>query len=117
MPGTLRISADPNHVREILINVMQNAVDILLQDNGLIHCFPVHSAESYSKIQIEDNGRGIPETLQKEIFNPFFTTKSQGTGLGLAIARALARANHGDLILDKSDESGTIFSILFKNAK
>ncbi len=115
VPETTQIVADPNHIREILLNVLQNAVDILPEEKGRIGCSLSKSTKTETILLIGDNGPGIPDNIQREIFNPFFTTRTQGTGLGLSIARALARANHGDLILKKSDKDGTIFSIVFSN--
>ena len=66
----------------------------------------------WHEIKIADNGPGIPEHLQKDLFVPFgITTKGGGSGLGLAIAQELAKAHKGNILLEKSDLHGTVFSI------
>jgi two-component system sensor histidine kinase FlrB len=58
-----------------------------------------HNNDVY--ISIKDNGPGIPTELQEQIFDPFYTTRTQGTGLGLAVVQAVAKA-HGGLVQLKS---------------
>jgi signal transduction histidine kinase len=68
--------------------------------------------EHQTNIDIADNGTGIPEKIRERLFQPFAgTTRTGGSGLGLAIARDLARAHGGDVILLKSDSTGTQFRV------
>ena len=69
--------------------------------------------ENWVQVDIEDEGRGVPEEIQAKIFDPFFTTKApgQGTGLGLNISRSLVVQRHqGRLSLD-SRPGNTRFSV------
>ena len=71
------------------------------------------------RIEISDDGDGIPESVQNHLFEPFFTTEKSGTGLGLYIARELADANGAKLqyrSLDSGNESGSQFIMHLKKA-
>ena len=63
-------------------------------------------------ISLQDNGPGIPETNQKKVFEPFFTTESRGTGLGLAVVKAVVNAHNGIINLESTLGVGSTFSIL-----
>ena len=62
-------------------------------------------------IQIEDNGPGVPDSLQPHLFDPFVTTKRTGTGLGLALVAKIIR-DHGGIIECESQSKRTIFRVL-----
>jgi signal transduction histidine kinase len=64
-------------------------------------------------VQVEDNGQGIPETLQRNVFDMFFrgNTKSSGTGLGLYIVRNAVEKSGGRVILESEENRGTIFTV------
>jgi signal transduction histidine kinase len=68
-------------------------------------------------IEISDTSGGIPESEQPFLFDPSKSSKKGGTGLGLAIAHQLAQSMEADLVLSKSDKSGSVFSISFKAIK
>jgi signal transduction histidine kinase len=64
------------------------------------------------RIEVWDNGSGIPAEIQDSVFQPFFTYgKSEGTGLGLAIAKRIVEDHGGDLFLDAGEKTGTSFKI------
>ena len=62
-------------------------------------------------IFIKDNGPGIPKKLQEQIFDPFYTTRTQGTGLGLAVVQAVAKAHDGNVQLESNQGRGTVFKV------
>ena len=62
-------------------------------------------------ISLKDNGPGIPAELQEQIFDPFYTTRTQGTGLGLAVVKAVAKAHGGDVELKSSASKGCTFKV------
>ena len=66
------------------------------------------------RVEIQDNGTGIPKDVLPKIFDPFFTTKEigQGTGMGLAISYKIIREHGGEIRVDTEEGVGTIFSIL-----
>jgi signal transduction histidine kinase len=61
------------------------------------------------RIEVADNGPGIPGDVIERVFDPMFTTKADGVGLGLSISREFARAAGGDLFVKESGPSGTCF--------
>ena len=69
------------------------------------------------RIDISDNGLGIPEAIQTKLYDPFFTTKpvGKGTGLGLAISRQIVTNHHGELLCESQTGRGTTFSIELPN--
>ena len=60
-------------------------------------------------MRVRDNGGGIPAELQKNIFSPFYTTKSEGMGMGLNICRSIIEFHHGQLWVEPNPEGGSIF--------
>lgn len=69
------------------------------------------------KLTIEDNGKGIPDTIKEKIFQPFFTTKptGEGTGLGLSLSYDIVKAHGGDFKVESVEGEKTIFTILLPN--
>lgn len=65
------------------------------------------------KIEISDNGPGMPEKVVSRLFEPFFTTKEvgKGTGLGLSIAHNIVVAHRGDISVRSRQGEGTVFTI------
>ena len=62
-------------------------------------------------IALIDNGPGIPSERQEQIFDPFYTTRTQGTGLGLAVVQAVAKAHGGNVQLESSPGNGCVFKV------
>jgi two-component system, NtrC family, nitrogen regulation sensor histidine kinase NtrY len=99
---TLTLSADPDQLEQMLINLLANAVDASLANGS--HPVRVEWSLGSANLQIiiEDRGLGIanPENL----FVPFYTTKAAGSGIGLALAQQIARAHGGDISLVNRDD-------------
>jgi signal transduction histidine kinase len=103
--------ADPGHLKEIVLNLVQNAVQAQ-PDGGEIR-FEAVEEQNTITLRIGDAGPGIPENMQTDIFRPFFTTREKGTGLGLSIVRRLVEANGGTIRLVPSHSEGAQFEINF----
>ncbi len=95
------------------MNILSNAIDALAATKN-----PEISVHTYLKdkviiVEIGDNGMGIPEKIQKDIFNPFFTTKDvgSGTGLGLSITISIVQEHGGDIKVKSEPGKGTMFII------
>ncbi|MFH1843111.1 MAG: PAS domain S-box protein [bacterium] len=120
------VTADPNQIDQILINLAVNARDAM-PDGGLLLIategfqFDEESCQSYPDIkpgeyvllQVSDTGCGMDEATQERVFEPFFTTKEpgHGTGLGLATVYGIVRQNHGAINIHSEPNAGTTINI------
>jgi two-component system sensor histidine kinase PilS (NtrC family) len=115
-PADTRIRIDPSQLRQVLDNLIDNAVYHFKGDRqGLrLHIQGGTSPESGGPfLEISDNGPGIDEETRRHIFEPFFTTGHTGSGLGLYIARELCECNRARLEYVPTLETGCRFRISF----
>jgi signal transduction histidine kinase len=109
--SVIEADADAAQLFRILLNILRNAGEALAEKGGTIAVTAARDGNT-TNIDIADNGTGIPEKVRERLFQPFAgTTRAGGSGLGLAIARDLARAHGGDVVLLKSDSTGTQFRV------
>jgi len=112
-PDISQIQADENQVRQILMNVIINAIQAIPK-KGEIKIKTEKAllkGESAMKLIIEDSGIGIPEKDFSQIFDPFFSTKEKGSGLGLSIVYKLIEAHQGEVKVESREGEGTKFVI------
>ena len=114
----LKVSIDAAQIRQVLINLVQNAAESIGQ-NGIVRLRArrdrkrLTQAESNVVIlEVIDSGKGIPPEVQKRLFDPFFTTKDTGTGLGLSIAASIVQKHGGALQYQTQVHHGTTFGIV-----
>ena len=108
---TIEIDADAAQLFRILLNILRNAGEALAEKGGTIRVTAARGGNA-THIDIADDGAGIPEKIRERLFQPFAgTTRTGGSGLGLAIAHDLAHAHGGDVSLEKSDATGTLFRV------
>jgi len=124
----LLIKGDATQVHQILMNLMNNAVDAVEDvdkpcltiklgtfdvDEQMIKTYPDCNAGAYARLSVADNGYGIAQHNINNIFDPFFTTKgmSKGTGLGLAMVIGAIQTHHGFIDVQSTQGQGTIFQI------
>jgi len=95
LPGApLEVVWDRDMVKRALINIVDNAIGAL-EGRGAIRV--ALRAEGPSvRLEVQDDGPGVPEASREHLFEPYFSTKQKGTGLGLAIVRRIAQDHHGD---------------------
>ncbi|MCA9711100.1 MAG: PAS domain S-box protein [Myxococcales bacterium] len=97
---------DVEKIRQVLLNLIKNAAEAMPGGGHLR--LRVTESQSHVRIEVQDNGVGVPPDLS--IFDPFVTSKPDGTGLGLPVALQIAQA-HGGMLYHRSDpdERGTTF--------
>jgi two-component system, NtrC family, sensor kinase len=110
--GAAQADTDPGLLRQILVNLITNAVDALPADGGHIRV-EAEPQGSAVAIAVADDGMGIAAEDAARIFEPFYTTKGRGkgTGLGLAICRELATALGGRITVDSAPGRGSTFTV------
>jgi signal transduction histidine kinase len=110
---TPMISADPDQLRQVLWNLVSNAIQAMEGGGKLtVAARPALPDEGDGVVfLVGDTGGGIPHDVVHNIFNPFFTTKAKGTGLGLPIVHAIVEKHGGSIQLDNREGKGVIFSV------
>ncbi len=109
----------PGHVQQVVMNLVQNAVDALGDMPDPTVRVGLSSTDEHSVLTVCDNGPGIPDDQMTAVFDPFFTTKDvgKGTGLGLSISHKIAEEHGGTLTLDKSDLGGACFRLTLQKGE
>lgn len=115
--GAPRCLVDPHHFRQILWNLLVNALESMPEGGEVMvrvrEIVLSSGGESEVRIDVEDTGCGIREDLLDRIFEPFFTTKDTGTGLGLSIVYQLVQNLNGRLEVSRGRDCGSTFSLFF----
>lgn len=109
--GTVRhILGRGNELREVLTNLIFNAVDAI-RDNGVIRVRTgIHAGRVFASVS--DDGIGIPPEVREKVFQPFFTTKGKrGSGLGLSISCGIIERHEGEIVLESEVGRGSTFTI------
>jgi signal transduction histidine kinase len=113
-PQLSEVSADGDQLRQVLLNLVTNALDAMPEGGQLVlRTRPVFGADGLVSVQVQiaDTGLGIPPEDLRRLFDPFFTTKGpgQGTGLGLAICQRIVKAHKGSIEVQSEQGQGTTF--------
>jgi PAS domain S-box-containing protein len=113
--GTVRVSADPDKLRQVLLNVLLNATQSVTGDGAVT--IAAENAEAFVVLSVSDTGCGMTAEQSEKIFSPFFTTKEKGTGLGLAVAQKLIEAHGGSIEVNSQVDVGSTFRIRLPRAE
>ena len=107
------IMCSPSQINQVFLNIITNAAHAMGERGNLILRTELHDAKTV-RIEIQDDGGGIPANVVSKIFDPFFTTKpiGEGTGMGLSISYKIIEAHGGKILVDTEPGIGTTFSIL-----
>lgn len=115
IPAAMVMRADPEQMYRVLSNLIRNARQALAAkgQDGMISIAAQESEDEWT-LRVQDNGPGLPLKAREHLFQPFQGgVRKGGFGLGLAISAELVRGHGGRLMLEKSDESGTVFALHF----
>jgi len=110
--------ADPLQLKQVLINLIQNAADSIEEGTGTVTLQARDESSGRGvkavkrvTLEVEDSGSGMTPEVQERLFDPFFSTKENGTGLGLAIAAKIIEQHKGTLDFETRLGHGTVFRI------
>jgi signal transduction histidine kinase len=112
-PAPLELMADPGQLEQALINLLKNAFEATAGAPGQAWVTAHLARGARLRIEVGDDGPGVPEALAGHIFTPFFTTKKQGGGIGLAMVRQLIHENGGTVRYARPVGHGARFVITF----
>lgn len=123
--GLPEAAADGFQVRQVITNLVLNALDAMEGKRGVLTLRTEHlrldaeqaehyalEAGDYVKVVVEDTGTGIAPAARERLFEPFFSTKAPGRGMGLAAAAGIVRTHRGWLGIDSTSEHGTRFGVV-----
>ncbi len=108
-----RFQIDGHLVRQAFVNLLVNALQAMPRGGTVtVRALPEEKAgQLWARIEVRDEGDGIPAVAAERIFQPFFTTKATGTGLGLAVVKRIIDAHHGQVTVQARAEGGTTFIV------
>jgi signal transduction histidine kinase len=125
-PDLPRVAIDPEQLRQVLMNLMRNAVQAM-KGRGMVSVGSrvrfgrgtrggQRSEEPFVELTVTDNGPGISQQVLENIFLPFFTTKDRGTGLGLAISQRIVQNAGGRIEVRSYEGKGSTFAVVLPAA-
>ncbi len=113
-PPDMMITADPDLVDQVVINMILNAMDAVKgRSDAEISVLATINNSNRVVIDIKDNGVGIKPDIMDKIFMPFFTSKKNGSGIGLSLSRQIMHLHKGSVTVKSIPGEGTIFSLTF----
>ena len=109
----IHIQADRSQLKQVFGNLFKNAIEAMLGTGEIyVRTELVQKVQRlYCRIQVQDNGPGIPADQRQKVFEPYHTTKLHGTGLGLSIVERIIFDHKGEIWFETAEEQGTTFLI------
>jgi two-component system C4-dicarboxylate transport sensor histidine kinase DctB len=115
-PREVAVLGDRRRIEQVLVNLIQNALDALEGRPGGALTVQLEADAAYGRVVVSDNGPGLTPEAERALFTPFATTKAQGLGLGLVISRDIARELGGALEGGSNPEGGARFVFSLRRA-
>lgn len=109
-PALCRIQADPDRLKQVLLNLYLNAVHAIGRD-GVITVAVRECGDGRVKVSVADSGNGMTAEQLQAIFTPYFTTKADGTGLGLAVVQNIVEQHGGTIHAESAPGEGALFTL------
>lgn len=114
VPNDIKITADPDLIDQVLINLVLNAIDAVKDiKNPKIVITASLNKNGHPTINVYDNGNGVKPDIIDKIFMPFFTSKKTGSGIGLSLSRQIMSLHKGVISVKSKAEEGTTFTLTF----
>lgn len=117
---SLELRADPRRLRQVVVNLIQNAVEhtpqggrvtVRVERSERAPAGGDGARERVAEISVHNTGSFLPEERRSEVFQPFVTTREEGTGLGLTVSRYLATLHGGSIDVESERDAGTTFTL------
>ena len=111
IPDDLIVPMDVQRMQEVFLNLIINAAQAIEQKGEITIFSEVDAEEEMVIITVHDTGPGIPEQIQGQLFDPFYTTKEEGkgTGLGLSVVYGIIQRHHGEITVASTPGQGASF--------
>jgi two-component system, NtrC family, nitrogen regulation sensor histidine kinase NtrY len=110
-PGVPLVRLDPEQVRRVIINLVDNAIEAMERRGHIVVETQLDGANSLVRVMVADDGPGIPPEEREKLFLPYYSTKRRGSGLGLAIVRRIIAEHGGNIEVGDNVPRGTRFTI------
>jgi signal transduction histidine kinase len=112
--GDATIVGNRTQLQQIIVNLANNAFDAL-REGGSVTLRAIHEDDGAIRVDVRDDGPGIPEEIRSRIFDPFFTTKDvgAGTGLGLSLVYEMVQKHGGSIAVETAPGAGTTMCVRF----
>jgi signal transduction histidine kinase len=111
------IEADPFQMKELFVNILNNAFDAVSGQNSSIMIAAKLINHKSIEVCFHDNGVGINSTDIAKVFEPFFTTKAKGTGLGLTVCHQIVTLHNGAIAIKSPNGQGTTVTVTLPRDK
>lgn len=117
-PERRSVMADPVQLRQVLLNLLNNAIEALQDQNGRAREIAICSRDDGAGsliVTIADSGPGLPAGASAQVFDPLFTTKAGGMGVGLSICRSIVRSHGGAIWASADSANGSVFGFRLRH--
>ena len=108
--GLPKVRSNQNQLQEVLLNLILNACQAMGETGGRLELSASPNGSSVV-LKVADTGPGIPPSVLRKVFDPFYTTKPTGTGLGLFVSQRIIKSQGGTIQLESTEGKGTCFTI------
>jgi two-component system, sporulation sensor kinase E len=110
--GLAKIKGDPNQVKQVIVNIIKNGMEAMPLGGVITIGLDLDENRKF-RMQVTDQGRGIPKERLAKLGEPFYTTKEKGTGLGLMVSTRIVETHGGTIQFESEKGKGTTVTLLF----
>jgi signal transduction histidine kinase len=117
-PSASLVRGDRVHLQQVMLNLLINAMEAMDDSapDGRVITVRLQAGGTQVEVVVSDNGQGIPTDKLDQVFEPFYSSKTNGLGMGLAISRGIIEAHGGRLRAQNNEAGGTTFTITLPTA-
>src|SRR5262249_11124568 len=107
------VAGDRVQLQQVILNLLRNASDAMVAVNDRARCLIIRTERDgtdHVRVSVRDTGVGVDAQTVNNLFDPFYTTKTDGMGIGLSVSRSIIERHHGQLWAESNDGPGATFS-------